>query len=138
MRYFDASALVKRYVNEPDGERVRRLMDSDLRATSRLSEVEVISALVRLARSGALTDAGRDRAVAMLESGLGSMLVVELTSEIARRTRALLQRNRLRAGDAIQLASCLDLRDRLGQPVSLMSFDARLNEAAAAEGVPLA
>ena len=44
MRYFDASALVKRYVREEGSAKVRRLISSDTPATSRLSEVEVASA----------------------------------------------------------------------------------------------
>ena len=55
MRYFDASALVKRYVREPAAVSVRRLLKSDRAATSRLSEVEVASALTRRAREGAFT-----------------------------------------------------------------------------------
>ena len=54
MRYFDASALVKRYVRENGSTAVRRLLSSDTPVMSRLSEVEVASALMRLAREGAL------------------------------------------------------------------------------------
>ena len=52
MRYFDASALVKRYVRENGNTAVRRLLSSDTPVMSRLSEVEVASALMRLARGG--------------------------------------------------------------------------------------
>ena len=58
MRYFDASALVKRYVRETGSTTVRRLLTLDAPVTSRLSEVEVASALVRRAREGAFTTAG--------------------------------------------------------------------------------
>ena len=138
MRYYDASALAKRCLQEPDSERVRRLMETDVRATSRLSEVEVLSSLARLVRSGAITPAEQDRSIETLERSLRAMLVIELTREVTLRTRPLLQRSRLRAGDAIQLASCLDLQDRLGQSVEIVSFDSRLNEAAVAEGLALA
>jgi predicted nucleic acid-binding protein len=137
MRYFDASALAKRCIYERGSEAVRRLMETDARAACRLSEVEVVSGLARLARSGVLTVDQRDRAIKTLELSLQAMMVVELTREITLRTRPLLQRNRLRAGDAIQLASCLDLQDRLGLPVQMVSFDDRLNEAAAAEGLTI-
>lgn len=45
MRYCDASALVKRYVREKGSLKVRRLLSSGPVATSRLSEVEIASAL---------------------------------------------------------------------------------------------
>lgn len=51
--------------------------------------------------------------------------------------RSLLLRHPLRAGDAIQLASCLVLRDRAELPVAFLAFDRRLNEAAVREGLSL-
>ncbi len=50
IRYFDASALAKRYVKEAGIQAVCRLLDAGNAAVSRLSEVEVASALVRRAR----------------------------------------------------------------------------------------
>lgn len=135
MRYFDASALVKRYVREPGSVKVRRLLSSAVPATSRLSEVEVVSALGRRAREGAFSLAERDRALAALEVDFAAILVVELTAEVTARACALLQRHALRAGDAIQLASCLYLQEQLGEEVPLVAFDLRLTEAARREGV---
>jgi predicted nucleic acid-binding protein len=53
VRFFDASALVKRYVRERDSMRVRRLLSAGDVAIGRLSEMEVVSAFARLARTGA-------------------------------------------------------------------------------------
>ena len=138
MRYFDASALVKRYVRERGSVKVRRLILSAVPATSRLSEVEVASALGRRAREGAFSVAERDRALAALETDFAAILVVELTAEITARARTLLQRHELRAGDAIQLASCLYLQEQLGEEVPIIAFDSRLTEAARREGVSTA
>jgi hypothetical protein len=135
MRYFDASALVKRYVRERGSAKVRRLIASGTPATSRLSEVEIASAVGRRAREGAFSVAERDRALAALERDFSVMFVVELTAEITARARALLQRHELRAGDAIQLASCLYLQDQIGEDVSLIAFDDRLTQAARREGL---
>ena len=135
MRYFDASALVKRYVREQGGVKVGRLLLSDVPATSRLSEVEVASALGRRAREGAFSVAERDRALAALETDFAAILVVELTAELTARARNLLQRHPLRAGDAIQLASGLYLKEQLGEEVAFVAFDGRLTEAARREGV---
>lgn len=138
MRYFDASALVKRYVREQGSVKVRRLISSDAPATSRLSEVEVASALTRRTREGAFSAAERDRALAALETDFPAILVVELTPDITMRARTLLQRHPLRAGDAIQLASCLYLQEQLGEEVSFLAFDGRLIQAARREGLSAA
>ena len=112
MRYFDASALVKRYVRENGSTAVRRLLSSDTPVMSRLSEVEVPSAVVRRAREGAFTTAERDRALDAFAADLEAITVVELTHEVTAGATDLLRRHQLRAGDAIQLASCLFLQDR--------------------------
>lgn len=135
MRYFDASALVKRYVRERGTAKVRRLLTSDVPVTSRLSAVEIASALARRAREGAFSDAARDRAAAAFDADLASMLVVELTAAISARAQALVRRHALRAGDAIQLASCLYIQEELGDETSFVAFDDRLANAARLEGL---
>lgn len=135
MRYFDASALVKRYLREQGSARVTRLLSSTPAATSRLSEVEVASALVRRARESAFSVADRDRALAALAQDFASLLVVELTAPVTEQARALLLRHQLRAGDAIQLASALLLQEQLGERVSFLAFDSRLVDAARSEGL---
>ena len=134
-RYFDASALVKRYVREPGAVSVRRLLKSGRGAASRLSEVEVASALVRRAREGAFTLEERDRALASLEDDFAALIIVEFTPEITAEARALLLRYRLRAGDAVQLASCLYLQRELSQSLPFVAFDDRLAEAARHQGL---
>ena len=134
-RYFDASALVKRYVREPGSVTVRRLLASGIAASSRLSEVEVSSGIVRRAREGAFTIPRRDRMLAALQHDLPALAIVEMIPEITADARALLLRHPLRAGDAVQLASCLYLRRQLAQPVPFVAFDRRLVEAAHAEGL---
>jgi predicted nucleic acid-binding protein len=137
MEYFDASALVKRYVREQGSVKVRRLISRDVPAASRMSEVEVASALNRRARESAFSVAERDRALAALENDFPSILVVELTAEITARARALLQRHAIRGSDAIQLASCLYLQLQLGEPITMIAFDDRLIDAARLEGLKI-
>lgn len=135
MLYFDASALAKRYVSEPETPSVRRLLGQGVPATSRLSEVEVASALGRRCREGAVSADDRDRALAQLREDIASMYVVELSAEIAAAARALLLRHPLRASDAIQLASCLHLAEQLGAPAELVVYDVPLVTAARSEGL---
>jgi predicted nucleic acid-binding protein len=138
MRYFDASALAKRYVREKGSVKVRRLLSSDVPATSRYSVVEIASALARRTREGTLTEADRDHAFAALQEDMTAMLIVELTPEVITRAQALLRRYPLRAGDAVQLASCQHLREELEDEVVLVAFDERLAAAARKERVVLA
>jgi hypothetical protein len=134
-RYFDASALVKRYVQETGTTTVRRLLASGIAASSRLSEVEVTSAVIRRAREGAFTTERRDRMLAALQRDVPALAIVEMTPEVTAHARALLIRYPLRAADAVQLASCLYLQQQLVQPVPFVAFDGRLVQAARAEGL---
>jgi hypothetical protein len=127
--------LVTRYVREPGAVSVRRLLKADPAAASRLSEVEVASALVRRAREGAFTVEERDRALASLADDFATLIMVEFTPAITADARALLLRHRLRAGDAVQLASCLYLQREMSQPLPFVAFDDRLAEAARHEGL---
>ena len=134
MQFFDASALVKRYVREPESMRVRKLLRADAVAVSRLSEVEVVSAFARLARDHALTSAQRDRATAAFVRDLSAWVVVEVTTTVTTTARRLLLQHALRAGDALQLASALTLQSAIGEPLSsLVAYDLRLIDAARAE-----
>jgi predicted nucleic acid-binding protein len=114
---------------------VRRLLKSERGATSRLSEVEVASALTRRAREGAFTLEERDRALASLENDLTALIIVEFTPEITAAARALLLRHQMRAGDAVQLASCLYLQRELSQSLPFVAFDDPLTEAARDQGL---
>lgn len=127
---------MKRYVEEAGSATVRRVLTGQAVTTSRLSEVEVASALTRRCREGTLSRSGRDRALSAIPSDVAALYVVELSAEIARTSLALLARHPLRAGDAIQLASCLHLRREVDE-MQLLAYDARLNDAARVEGLPL-
>ena len=126
---------MKRYVREAGSDLVRGWLASGTPATSRLSEVEVVSALFRRWREGAFDTRSRDRALVALTRDLLVVTVVEIVPSITARARTLLGRHALRAGDALQLASCLLLRDTSASPVAFAAFDDRLNEAARAEGL---
>ncbi len=122
-------------MQEPGAVAVRRLLKAGPAAVSRLSEVEIASALVRRAREGAFSAEERDRALASLPGDLAAWIMVELTAEVAAGARELLSRRRLRAGDAVQLASCLYLQRETGQALPFIAFDRTLAEAAHQEGL---
>jgi len=135
MLFVDASALVKRYVRERHSVMVRRLLTATPIAISRLSDVEVPSAFARLVRERRWPARSRDRAVTAFVTDIAAWHIVEMTPEVAALARELLHRHDLRAGDAIQLASAVWLRQTV--PVSgVLAFDTRLVIAAHAEQFP--
>lgn len=133
--YLDASALAKRYVREEGSDIVARHLALTPCVVSRWSEVEIVSALARRCREGAFPLAERDRAVDTLRSDLLALHVVEVSPAVTRIAAELLRRHPLRAGDAVQLASAVHLRDLLRAPVAFLAFDDRLTHAAAGEGL---
>jgi predicted nucleic acid-binding protein len=114
---------------------VRRLLASGIAASSRLSEVEVTSAVIRRTREGAFTTDRRDRMLAALQRDAPPLAIVEMTPDVTAHARALLVRYPLRAGEAVQLASCLYLQQQLARPVPFVAFAERLVQAARAEGL---
>ena len=133
MRYFDASALVKRYVREKGSSKVQRLLAAEVSATSRLSAVEIASAVARRVREGNLSGEDRNRILAAVDRDMTGVLVVEVTAAVLTSAQLLLQRHPLRTGDAIQLASCLHLQEHIEDDVTFVGFDDRLLAAARAE-----
>ena len=116
---------------------VRNILESSHCAISRLSEIEVASAVIRRSREGFFTTAERDRALASFHDHVSSFTIVELTPSVSRDAAELLLRYTLRSGDAIQLASCLYLQRETQEEITFGAFDSRLNQAARSEGLKL-
>lgn len=128
--YFDASALVKRYVAEKGSDRVNELLNQGLPATSRLSVVEITSALARRWRQGDLKKDKLNEAISILNEDSEKFLLIELTPAVAQVAAKLLLSHRLRAGDAIQLGSCVYLKERTENAITFIGYDENLNETA--------
>lgn len=141
--YLDASALVKRYVDEIGSDWLRAIIapvQPLLLLTSRMTIVEVISAFARRVRDGSLTpqefttarDAFRGDCLNDYQIMPPTMTVVDLAC-------ALLERHPLRAYDAIHLATALGAQQFLasqGYPsLTFFSADDHLNHTAAVEGL---
>ena len=124
-------------MQEAHSASVRRYLRTGRIATSRISEVEVASALARRERDGAFSTHERDRGIRALSRDLSAWILVELTPELATDARDLLLRHGLRSSDGIQLASCLYLQREVSQRIPFAAFDDRLNVAARNEGLTL-
>ena len=93
---------------------------------------------MRRVRLGQMSAEEYQRALQRLRSDLANLLVLELDPDVAALAVSLLERHALRASDAIQLASCLSLREFSRERLSFLAYDRRLNDAAAREGLALA
>lgn len=133
MLFADTSALIKLYVSEAGSDTMSQLA-ADTLAVSALAWPEAMATFGRRFREG-LDDTPRHRQrVRQLEQDWPSYLRVALSEPVLARVADLCARHPLRAGDAIQLASALLLRDA-GASVRFAGCDQRLNQAAAAEGL---
>ncbi|MSP92782.1 MAG: PIN domain-containing protein [Myxococcales bacterium] len=144
MRYLDASVLAKAFVLEPGVEQVRRWLAGPDCATASLTLVEVASAIARSERERRITTGAAAGAVAELASIAPRIHLVELSARVIEQASALLFqstlraglfRRTLRAGDAVQLASALVLRDCAPRGFTFACADGHLADAARAEGL---
>jgi uncharacterized protein len=141
--FVDSSALVKRYVKENGTAWVRRLTR---RTTSRriylarITTVEVTSAVARRRKGRTLTSAKASSILYRFRQHLaGRYTLIDLSAALFDEAMRLANAHSLRAYDAVQPAACLKIRqehqDAGFAPVTLISADQALNDAAAAEGL---
>jgi uncharacterized protein len=132
--YCDASALVKLYTEEAHSAVVRAWVDeAGLIATSEVAYVEVVGALARLGREGAMTATDVRLAVEQWSAAWPALVHLPVSAHDA---AALAIRHPLRALDAIHVAAALALRQAMPEAtVAFASFDARQVAAARAEGL---
>jgi uncharacterized protein len=123
MLYLDASALVKRYVEEEGSEAVRKAMRADDWASCRICLVET---------TGAVDRAGGGAEIERVESDWLAFDVVEVDEALCRRAAELARTSGLRTLDALHLAAALAL-SREG--VIFATWDARLHRAAREHGL---
>ena len=131
MVYLDSSALVKCYGEEAGALDTIDLIDAaELVATSLVTRVEVASALARAVRRGILgPDAGHEAFRAFSDEAR-RLIHVPVTERVLARAQTFVWEFGLRGYDAVQLASAVSWQDRVGGPVTLATFDARLGAAA--------
>jgi uncharacterized protein len=127
--FFDSSALLKRYVEEPGSAKVDALLAADAeRAVSAITHTEVACALVRRVRDAT-------RMLDQLAEDLQAPLHVAINDEIVAISVALGVKHRLRGCDALQLAAAVTLKKASGRPVRFICADEDLTMAARAEGL---
>ena len=134
--YFDASALVKRYVAERGSrETIALIADSDMAATSIVTRAEVAAAFAKAARVHLMTDDRARSAQRSFAEDWPDLVRVPITEALAERAEALAWDQGLRGYDAVQLASALTWQESVASEIVLATFDQQLWDAAPRAGV---
>jgi predicted nucleic acid-binding protein len=136
--YLDTSALVKLYVQEVGSTEVRRAVArADLVATSLVAYVEARSAFARKYRMAEIDAAALKRHNREFEQGWNRLDRLPVDETTIRRAGDLAEQFRLKAYDALHLATVDLMEVTLRSSVSFACFDDALNRAAARIGLSL-
>ncbi|MBI5668285.1 MAG: type II toxin-antitoxin system VapC family toxin [Chloroflexi bacterium] len=136
--FVDTSALAKRYVVEAGSTWVQSWTEpaaGHIIVICDITPVEMFSLLIRRQNERTLTA----ESVARLQTDFlvhveNDYLVVELDSDLCVQARDLVHRHRIRALNAIQLASAIRGVQTLQESIHFVSADENLLRAAASEG----
>jgi predicted nucleic acid-binding protein len=135
--YLDTSALLKLYIEETGSALVHAHVVPGARvATSLVAHVESRAGLARRRRAGDLTSTEYRRAVEQFTDDWELFIRIDVTEPLVREAAGLAERHRLRAYDALHLASALSFAARTDGSM-FGSWDDDLDAAAAREGLPL-
>lgn len=135
MRFWDTSALVPLLCLEDASAAASALYrDDPIVAVAWTSAVECASAIARLEHDQLLNAAQATHAFARLDELTRTWREIEPTNEIRDIARRLLRAYRLRAGDAIQIASATLAAERRPATIEFVTLDARVETAAQKEG----
>jgi len=107
--FFDSSALAKRYINEKGSEEVEEICKSaDELNVSIICLPEIISALNRLKRDKVINNRQYKRTKVSLINDLADAKLYNITPEVVTLSITLLEKNQLRAMDALHLACAIE------------------------------
>ncbi len=136
--FADSSAVVKLYADEVGAADVRAL---PVMVVSALARVEVPAALWRKSRTGELSAVDAGILCAAFEADWfddgGVFVAVAVRKVVLEHAARLVAAHRLRAYDAVQLATAVVARDADPDVGSFACYDDELNAAAAREGFTL-
>jgi predicted nucleic acid-binding protein len=134
--YLDASALVKRYVAELGltevGEVIAR---ATVTSTALISRAEVVAALAKAVRLGALTPEEALASLQVFRQEWPDLVRVQITETVVAHADTLAWEHGLRGYGAVHLAAASLWQEAMGEPVTMVTFDRRLWMAARQEGL---
>ena len=141
--YLDTSALIKRYIDEVGSIWLRTQLSIQPQPSLiivHLAIVKVTRALTRRRRENVLTSTEYQQIQNIFRSDcLNEYNIATAIGNIISRANQLLEKHPLRAYDAIHLATAINVNQQLLRqnlvPLTFLSADNRLNDAASVEGL---
>jgi hypothetical protein len=134
--YFDTSALIKRYVEEPGRREVLQLLRKNECIVSAVLPIEVRSALRRRVSEGALDEERMPAILKRFTADRAFWTVIDVSGEVLAAAETLSAAHPLRALDAIHVASAQLFAARMASSAFVfVSADIRHTTAAAALGM---
>jgi predicted nucleic acid-binding protein len=109
--FFDTSALVKRYYEEPGTERVDELIEDDrVVAITSLAVIETISAFRRKYNRDDISESALDTLLAaFFEEALSDFVILPMDESIQEFSFSLILEDDLRTLDSLQLSAALSM-----------------------------
>lgn len=139
--FLESSAFAKLFVFEEGSEALIRLLESvddSEKLLSALAALEVRSAIRRRERTGDISRADAELALANVVRETVRILEQPVTAMVIETASAMLDVHPLRALDALQLATCIVARETLrDSAIRFISSDDVLLRAAQTEGFPV-
>jgi predicted nucleic acid-binding protein len=136
MLYLDTSALVKKYFEEPRSEEVRSCIAShNMIATSAIARAECAAAFAKAVRIGILPESAARVGHQLFVREWKSYIRIRVTEALVVRADGIAWTFRLRGYDAVHLAAALEWHDRIGETVTVATFDQDLWRAAGEAGL---
>lgn len=139
MIYFiDTSALAKKYLAETESEKLLSLLkDISYLFVSALTELEIISTIQIAKKTRRLDSPGYRKASLMAERDFSGELItlIDINQPILTTAKKLAKLRQLKAPDAIQLATVLELNNLSSASIPFVCCDHFLLEGAKLEGL---
>jgi predicted nucleic acid-binding protein len=135
--YFDSSALLKLFLNEPDAELALDLWNqAEQVVTSDISYLEVRAGLARAARENPprLSGTGYEDAKRQFDQLWAQIISLTITERLIRQASDVAEQYALRAYDSLQFATVLDMAD---DEVTFATTDRELERAARVASISL-
>lgn len=140
--FLDSSALVKYYVKEKGTAWIKELLNNEANkiVVSKITGVEVTAAIAKHKRMKSIDESQYEKAYELfIERYKYRYIKVEVNNEAINSAMALTKKHPLRAYDAVQLSSVLNLRESLIQKgilqVIFICADNNLCDVAEMEGL---
>src|SRR6266849_458302 len=130
--YFDTSVLVKRYVREDGSDRTQKLLREYRFVSSAITPVEASTSFRRRKDSGDIESRHFEAIIKRFDADRRKWELIEAGKDGLDRAERLGRENKLRALDAIHIASFVLFREAANMPLPLVTADSAQRDAAAA------